>query len=65
MAVPQLYVDFGRMLNEIYETHRPKIIVANRTFPVDIGRFTLEIPASAFDVTTADWVLLVEALRET
>ncbi|MGY4234202.1 hypothetical protein ACVWZ4_001201 [Bradyrhizobium sp. USDA 4472] len=62
-GLPQLFVDFGRMLNEIYETHRPKIMVANRTFPIE-GRFTLEIAANTFDVTAADWALLVEALRE-
>ena len=61
---PMLVVDFGRVLNEIFETRRPKIVVSNRTFPIDVGRFTLDIPASAFAVEPSDWSLLVEALRE-
>jgi hypothetical protein len=61
---PLLVVDFGRVLNEIFETRRPKIVVSNRTFPIDVGRFTLEIPASMFDVEASEWSVLVEALRE-
>jgi hypothetical protein len=63
-GLPMLAVDFGRMLNEIFETRRPKIVVANRTFPIDVGRFTLDIPANVFGVERSDWSLLVEALRE-
>jgi hypothetical protein len=59
-----LVIDFGRVLNEIFETRRPKIVISNRTFPIDVGRFTLDIPSSALGVEPSDWSLLVEALRE-
>ncbi|MCP1999006.1 NACHT domain-containing protein [Nitrobacter winogradskyi] len=62
-GTPQLLVDFGRILNEIYETRRPKIVVANRTFPLDVGRFAIELPFMEFSMTPADWSLLIEGLR--
>jgi hypothetical protein len=63
-GLPALIVDFGRLLNEIYKTHRPKIVVANRTFPIEVGRFSMLIPSSAFNVSAGEWTLLIQALRE-
>jgi hypothetical protein len=40
------------------------VYLHNRTFPIDVGRFTLDIPANVFGVERSDWSLLVEALRE-
>jgi hypothetical protein len=61
---PALLVDFGRIYNDVKEARRPKITVANRSEPVEAGRFTFATPIALLDLPQQDRELLVDALRE-
>jgi hypothetical protein len=63
-GLPQIMVDFGRMLNELSETRKPKITVANRNLPIEAARYFLTVPLATLEIPPPDSALLVEALRE-
>lgn len=61
---PSILIDFGRMLEDLAESRKPKITVTNRAMPIATGQFVLSVPVSSFAISQQDRDLLVEILRE-
>jgi hypothetical protein len=61
---PLILIDFGRMFEDISESRRPKITVANRVTPIEAGQFVLSMPVALLKLAQADRELLVDVLRE-
>jgi len=61
--LPNLIIDFGKMFNEMAETRKPKIVVANRVAPIEPGRYLLVVPMDELDLTQGERENLASALR--
>jgi hypothetical protein len=58
-GLPHVVIDFGRIFNELGESRRPKITVANRVGPIEAGRFVMNVPATILNVSSQDISLLI------
>ena len=61
---PLLIIDFGRMFEDLRESRKPKITIANRTTPIEAGQFVWSMPAALIPLPVSDRELLLEVLRE-
>lgn len=61
---PLIMIDFGRMFEDLRESKRPKITIANRTTPIEAGQYVWSMPAALIPLPVSDRELLVEVLRE-
>lgn len=60
---PVLRVDFGRALNEMNETRRPKITITNRSTPVEPETYVWSVPVHELNLPDADQKTLIERLK--
>jgi hypothetical protein len=61
---PLIIIDFGRMFEDLRESRKPKITIANRTTSVEAGQFVWSMPAALIPLPPSDRELLLEVLRE-
>jgi len=57
-------IDFGRMFEDLSETRKPKITVANRGLPIAAGQFLYSLPVKTLALSPNDRDLFVDILRE-